>query len=58
MIAEDAAARELVLERPLLKPLVIETLLAIFHPIIFFQLLTVLPFIYRWLQMILPPGKS
>jgi hypothetical protein len=58
MIAEDAAARELLLERHLLMPQVIETLLTIFHPIICLQLLNVLPFIYRWLQMILPPGKS
>jgi hypothetical protein len=52
MIAEDAAAREMVLEQPPLLPQVIETLLSIFHPIICLQLLTILPFIRRWLQMI------
>jgi hypothetical protein len=53
-IAEDAAAREMLLEMHPLTPQVIETLLTIFHPIICLQLLTVLPFIHRWLQMILP----
>jgi hypothetical protein len=57
MIAEDAAVRELLLEMHPLTPQVNETLLAIFHPIICLQLLTVLPFIHRWLQMILPLGK-
>jgi hypothetical protein len=51
MIAEDAAARELLLEHPPLSPQVIDTLLSIFHPIICLQLLTILPFIRRWLQM-------
>jgi hypothetical protein len=57
MIAEDATAREMLLEKPPLTPQVIETLLAIFHPIICLQLLTVLPFIHRWLQMMLPLEK-
>jgi hypothetical protein len=56
MIAEDAT-RELLLEMHPLTHQVTETLLAIFHPIICLQLLTVLPFIHRWLQMILPLGK-
>jgi hypothetical protein len=46
MIAEDAAAREMLLEKPPLTPHAIETLLAIFHPIISLQLLTILPFIH------------
>jgi hypothetical protein len=54
MIAEDAATSEMLLEMPPLMPQVIETLITIFHPIICLQLLTVLPFIYKWLQMILP----
>jgi hypothetical protein len=53
MIAEDAAAREMLLEQPPLTPQVIEILLTTFHPIICLQLLTVLPFIQRWLQMML-----
>jgi hypothetical protein len=57
MIVEDAAAREMLLEQPPLTPQVIETLLAIFHPIICLKLLTVLTFIRRWLQMMLPPEK-
>jgi hypothetical protein len=56
MITEDAAARELLFEMHPLMPQVIKTLLTIFHSIICLQLLTVLPFIYRWLQMILPLG--
>jgi hypothetical protein len=51
MISEDAAASELLLEQPPLSPQVIETLLSIFHPIICLQLLTILPFICIWLQM-------
>jgi hypothetical protein len=58
MIAEDATARELLLEMHPLTPQVIGTLLAIFYPIICLQLLTILPFIYRWLQMILPQEKK
>jgi hypothetical protein len=42
---------------PPLTPQVIETLLAVFHPIICLQLLAVLPFIHRWLQMMLPLEK-
>jgi hypothetical protein len=57
MIAEDTASRELLLEMPPLTPKVIETFLAIFHPVICLQLLTVLTFIHRWLQMIMPLGK-
>jgi aminopeptidase N len=57
-IAEDAAAREMLLEQPPLTPQVIEKLLAIFHPIICLQLLTVLPFIFGWLQMMLPLEKN
>jgi hypothetical protein len=51
MIAEDDAAREMLLEQPPYFPHVIETLLSTFHPIISLQLLTILPFIPRWLQM-------
>jgi hypothetical protein len=58
MIAEDAATREMLLEQPPITPQVIETLLAIFHPIICLQLITVLPFIRRWLQMIPLLGKK
>jgi hypothetical protein len=58
MIAYTAATREMLLEMPPLTPKVIEPLLAIFHPIICLQLLTVLPFIHRWLHMILPLGKK
>jgi hypothetical protein len=58
MIVEDAAAREMLLEKPPLMPQVIETLLAIFHPIICLQLLTILPFIHRWLQMMLSLEKK
>jgi hypothetical protein len=58
MIAEDTAAMELLLKRHLLTPQVIKTVLTIFHPIICFQLLTVLPFIYRWLQMLLPATRK
>jgi hypothetical protein len=58
MIAEDAATREMLLEQPPLTPQVIETLLAIFHPIVCLQLLTILPFIHRWLQMMLPLEKN
>jgi hypothetical protein len=47
MIAEDAATREMLLEQPPLSPQVIEKLLAIFHPILCLQLLTILPFIRR-----------
>jgi hypothetical protein len=57
MVEEGAVARELLLEMHPLTPQVIETLLTILHPIICLQLLTVLPFIRRWLQMILPLGK-
>jgi hypothetical protein len=57
MIAEDAVAREMLLEQRPLTLQVIEILLAIFHPIICLQLLTVLPFIRRWLQMMLTPKK-
>jgi hypothetical protein len=57
MIAEDAAAREMLLEQPPLSPQVIETLLAIFHLILFLQPLTILPFIHRWLQMMLRQEK-
>jgi hypothetical protein len=55
-ISEDTATREMVLEMPPLTDQVIETLLVMFHPIICLQLLTILPFIHRWLQMILPLG--
>jgi hypothetical protein len=58
MIAEDATIREMLLEQPPLTPQVIESLLAIVHPIICLQLLTVLPFIHRWLQMMLPLEKN
>jgi hypothetical protein len=51
IIEEDAVAREMLLEQPPLSPQVIETLLSFFHPIICLQLLTILPFIHRWLQM-------
>jgi hypothetical protein len=51
MIAEDAAARKMLLEHPPLSHQVIETLISIFHPIICLQLITILPFIRRWLQM-------
>jgi hypothetical protein len=53
-ITEDTAARELLLEMHPLTPQVINTLLAIFHPIICLQPLTVLPF---HSQMILPLGN-
>jgi hypothetical protein len=58
IIAEDAAAREMLLEMPPLSLQVIETLLTIFHPIICLQLLTILPFIHGWLQMMLPLEKN
>jgi hypothetical protein len=51
MIAEDSAAREMLLEQPPLSSQETETLLSIFQPIICLQLLTILPFIHRWLQM-------
>jgi hypothetical protein len=57
MIAEDATARQLLLEIHPSTPHAIETLLNIFCPIICLQLLTVLPLVHRRLQMILPLGK-
>jgi hypothetical protein len=58
IIAEDAATRGMLLEQPPLSPQVIETLLAISHPILLLQPITILPFIGRWLQMMLRQDKN
>jgi hypothetical protein len=58
MIAEDAAAREILLKQPPLSPQVIETFLSIFNHTLFLQPLTILPFIRRWLQMMLRQEKK
>jgi hypothetical protein len=58
MIEEDAATRGVLFEQPPLSPQVIETLLAIFHPILFLQHHIVLPFIRRWLKTMLRQEKN